>query len=113
LRIVFPTAVAVAIISLLETILARRVACAATGACPPDPDDAQADRAAVAVGLGNFASAMFGGFGGCGLIPNTLLNSRNGGLSYVSSLAYALSLALCVILFAPVIGRIPMAALSG
>ena len=62
---------------------------------------------------GNAASSMFGGFGGCALIPNTILNNRQGGESYVSSLAYAFSILLSVLLFAPMIGQVPMAALAG
>ena len=62
---------------------------------------------------GNAASSMFGGFGGCALIPNTILNNRQGGESYVSSLAYAFSIFLSVLLFAPMIGQVPMAALAG
>ena len=58
-------------------------------------------------------SALFGGFGGCGLIPNTLLNGTSGGEGYASSFSYSLFLALFVVVFAPIIGRIPMASLAG
>jgi MFS superfamily sulfate permease-like transporter len=58
-------------------------------------------------------SALFGGFGGCGLIPNTLLNGTSGGEGYASSFAYSLFLALFVVVFAPIIGKIPMASLAG
>ena len=67
----------------------------------------------IHVYAGNAASSMFGGFGGCALIPNTILNNRQGGESYVSSLAYAFSILLSVLLFAPMIGQVPMAALAG
>ena len=58
-------------------------------------------------------SALFGGFGGCGLIPNTLLNGTSGGEGYASSFSYSLFLALFVVVFAPIIGKIPMASLAG
>ena len=56
---------------------------------------------------------MFGGFGGCGLIPNTLLNGTSGGEGYASSFSYSGFLALFVVVFAPIIGKIPMASLAG
>jgi SulP family sulfate permease len=119
LRIVLPTAVGITMISLVETLLARRVACDTiddeSAACPADEksQNEAANESAVALGLGNALSSLFGGFGGCGLIPNTVLNSRNGGHTAVSSVAYAVSLSLAVLLFAPIIGRIPVAALAG
>lgn len=121
LRLLLPTAVGITMISLVETLLARRVACDTlepedeATICPVD-DQSQntaANEAAVALGLGNAISSLFGGFGGCGLIPNTVLNSRNGGHTAISSVAYAVSLSLAVLLFAPIIGRVPVAALAG
>ena len=109
-------------ISLVETLLARRVACdtmepddESAATCPADEksQNIAANEAAVALGLGNALSSLFGGFGGCGLIPNTVLNSRNGGHTAVSSVSYAVSLSLAVLLFAPIIGRVPVAALAG
>ena len=58
-------------------------------------------------------SGLFGGFGGCGLIPNTLLNGDSGGEGYASSFAYSGFLILFVVAFAPIIGKIPMASLAG
>jgi len=65
------------------------------------------------LGVGNAISAIFGGIGGCGLIPNTVLNGSAGGYGYASEFSYSISLALSVLVFAPVIGRIPLAALAG
>lgn len=71
------------------------------------------DRAVVGMGLGNLIASLFGGFGGCGLIPNTLLNGTSGGLGYASGYAYALFIALAVVFGSPVLGKMPMAALAG
>ena len=110
---VLSTATGIAVIAILETLLANRIACD-NYRCRVDvyeKDDP--DRTSVGLGLGTAASALFGGFGGCGLIPNTLLNGKSGGEGYASGYSYALSLALSVLVFAPIIGRIPMAALAG
>lgn len=121
LKVLMPVAVGITMISLVETLLARRVACESldpedeAATCPADDQSQRraANEAAIALGLGNTLSSLFGGFGGCGLIPNTVLNSRNGGHSAVSSVSYAVSLSLAVLLFAPIIGRVPVAALAG
>lgn len=127
LKIIFPTASAIAIISIIATSLVARIACEAKPTQYSIASKAQQsyivmpllcptelrDDTVVGLGLGNAATSFFGGFGGCGLIPNTVLNTYNGGNSYISSVAYAISTALCVLLFAPVIGLIPMAALAG
>ena len=47
------------------------------------------------------------------MIPNTLLNGDSGGEGYASSFAYSLFLGLFVVVFAPIIGKIPMASLAG
>ena len=72
-----------------------------------------ADRTVVGQGAGNLLCALFGGFGGCGLIPNTLLNASSGGVGYASGYAYALFTALAVVFCSPVLGAMPMAALAG
>jgi len=71
------------------------------------------NRLILGLGLGNALSALFGGIGGCGLIPNTLLNGRSGGEGYASEYAYAITLALAAGVFAPQIARIPTPALAG
>jgi MFS superfamily sulfate permease-like transporter len=48
-----------------------------------------------------------------GLIPNTMLNGSSGGLGYASGFSYSIFLGLAVLVFSPLIGVIPMAALAG
>jgi hypothetical protein len=68
-------------------------------------EKSDSDRLISGLGIGNFLSAIFGGFGGCGLIPNTLLNGSAGGEGYASAISYASCLGLSVLAFAPVIGK--------
>jgi hypothetical protein len=52
-------------------------------------------------------SSLLGGFGGCGLIPQTVLNVKSGGKGhFFSSISYTLAMALFVLDFAPFIGQI-------
>ena len=67
----------------------------------------------VALAVGNGISALLGGFGGCGLIPQTVLNLNSGGGGRLSSLAYAAAMATFVVALAPLVGQISQAALAG
>lgn len=113
LSIIAPTVLGVTIISILETLLASRIACDIYRCRVDVFEEGNPDRMIIGLGVGNALSSLFGGFGGCGLIPNTLLNGKSGGRGYLSSLSYALFLSLSVLLFAPIIGTIPVASLSG
>lgn len=113
LKIIFPTAFGIFLISTLETLLASRIACDVYRCRVDVYEEANPNKLVVGLGLGNAASALLGGFGGCGLIPNTLLNGKSGGEGYASSFAFAAFLTLSMVVFAPVIGAIPVAALGG
>lgn len=113
LTAIVSTAVGAAIIAVVETVIAQKLFYSAyrrkvAGAKPDDPD-----RGAIGLGIGNIVSALTGGFGGCGLIPNTMLNGGSGGFGYISSYSFAVSLTLAVLVFTPVLGLIPTAALAG
>ena len=125
--VALPTAMAVAFIALLETLLAARLVddlkcedlCAAfydddefvDGFAAPATD--APTRSALALAAGNAASALSGGFGGCGLIPQTVLNLNSGGGGDLSSLCYAAALASFVVAGGPVVGEISQAAIAG
>ena len=67
----------------------------------------------MALSLGNAVSAATGGFGGCGLVPQTVLNLQSGGAGAASVLAYTLSMSLFGVVLAPAVGQISAAALAG
>jgi len=113
LSVLLSAAVGTAVICVVETLLAERIACDMYRCKVAVFEVDRPDRSIVGLGLGNLVSSLFGGFGGCGLIPNTLLNGSSGGEGYASGFAYSISLALAVILFSPLLGAIPMAALAG
>merc|ERR1719401_1586529 len=64
-------------------------------------------------GVGNIISSFFGTQGGCALIAQSLLNVGSGGHSRISSAVMALVLAAAVIVLAPIMKVIPVAALVG
>lgn len=107
---VLPTAGSIALICLLETLLAAKVMDDEAG---PPAGGADPDRACTAMAAGTALSAALGGFGGCGLIPQTLLNLKSGGKGTASSVASAGAMALLIVALAPLVGRISRAALAG
>jgi len=115
LQLVAPAAFSIAVISILETLLAVKVVDDAVGTTDETTNDADAvkNKSLMAMSAGNALSALFGGFGGCGLIPQTFLNLQSGGTGVTSVLVYTAVMALSVLFFAPLIGMIPYASLAG
>lgn len=135
LRLVLPAAISISIIALVETLLAAKVVDEMMGikSCPYPckPEEATTDEekelyegctpttydvptaSVLGMSLGNAVSAMLGGFGGCGLIPQTVLNVKSGGGGPFSSAAYAAAMAAFVVFLAPLVGQISQAALAG
>lgn len=113
LKIIGSAAVGVAMVCILETLLAGRISCGNYRCDDPDHQGDEPNRSIIGLGIGNLLSAFVGGFGGCGLIPNTLLNGASGGRGPFSVLSYSISMALSVLLFTKALELIPMAALAG
>lgn len=118
LGVVLPAAFGVATISILETAIAVEISgkhYANTRAMPESGGiyTPHANMAMKGLGLGNMLSALLGGFGGCGVVPNTSLNNKSGGRLLLSSVFCSLMLGLSVVSIAPLIGAIPLAALGG
>lgn len=71
-------------------------------------------REMIGQGIGNFASGLTGGIGGCALIGQSLINAQSGGgVSRLSGMSMAIFLALGIVSFAPLLGQIPVVVLAG
>ena len=89
--------------------------CALPGDDDTAPNDGFSvpDKSVIGMSVGNLISSLLGGFGGCGLIPQTVLNLKSGGGGPLSSLVYAVSMSVFVLLLAPLVGQVSQAALAG
>ncbi len=67
----------------------------------------------VAQGVANVASALFGGLPATGAIARTTTNIRAGGQTPIAGMAHAVFLLLFMLVFAPLMRFIPLAALAG
>jgi SulP family sulfate permease len=106
LRALVPSAIAIALLGAIESLLSAVVADAMIRR-RHDPD-----AELVAQGLGNIAAPFFGGIAATGAIARTATNVRSGARSPFSALTHALFLLLAVVTLAPLLGYLPMASLA-
>ena len=71
------------------------------------------NRELLGQGLGNFVTAMFGGFPGAGSTSGTVINARSGARTHLSGISKGLFLLLIAIFLAGPIAYVPKAALAG
>ncbi|GHH66186.1 SulP family sulfate permease [Streptomyces umbrinus] len=101
-------AVAVSSLAALESLLSASVADGMTVGQKHDPD-----RELFGQGLANIAAPLFGGVPATGAIARTAVNVRTGAGSRLAALVHAAVLAVIVFAAAPLVSRIPLAALAG
>ncbi|MEH1053864.1 SulP family inorganic anion transporter [Micromonospora purpureochromogenes] len=106
--VLLPSALAVAALAALESLLSATVADGMTVSERHDPD-----RELFGQGLANLASPLFGGIPATAAIARTAVNVRAGASSKLAALTHAVALAVIVLAAAPLVGRIPLAALAG
>lgn len=102
-------ALAVATLAALESLLSARVA----DGMRPDLQPTNPDRELMGQGLANIASGLFGGLPATGAIARTAVNVRSGARTRLSSVIHAVSLLAVMMFLAPLVSRVPMAALGG
>ncbi|CAM5552087.1 C4-dicarboxylic acid transporter DauA [Streptomyces griseus] len=101
-------AIAVAALAALESLLSATVADGMTTGQKHDPD-----RELFGQGIANLAAPLFGGVPATAAIARTAVNVRTGAGSRLAALTHAAVLAVIVFAAAPLVSRIPLAALAG
>ena len=99
---VLPDAFTIAVLAAIESLLSAVVADEMIGARH------NSNMELVAQGVGNAASALFGGIPATGAIARTAANIKNGGRSPVAGMVHALVLLLVLVLLMPYAALIPM-----
>lgn len=107
LQIVFPYALVMASVGLIESLLTLNMVDELT------QTKGNTNREAIAQGAANITNGFFGGMGGCAMVAQTLVNIGAGARTRLSSIVAALSILVVVLAGSPVIEQIPMAALVG
>jgi MFS superfamily sulfate permease-like transporter len=101
-------AVAVAALAALESLLSATVADSMTVGARHD-----SDRELVGQGLANLVVPFFGGIPATAAIARTAVNVRSGATSRLAATLHAVVLLAVVLVAAPWVSRIPLAALAG
>lgn len=99
---VLPDAFTIAVLAAIESLLSAVVADEMIGARH------NSNMELVAQGVGNAASALFGGIPATGAIARTAANIKNGGRSPVAGMVHAVVLLLVLVLMMPYAALIPM-----
>ncbi|WP_371156605.1 SulP family inorganic anion transporter [Jannaschia sp. 2305UL9-9] len=107
LTIILPYALILAAIGLIESLLTLNLVGEITG------QRGGASQECIAQGAANTVTGFFGGMGGCAMIGQSMINVKSGGRTRVSGVAAALFLLAFIVVAAPLIERIPLAALVG
>ncbi len=98
---------AVAALAAVESLLSAKVADGMADGRQHDPD-----RELVGQGLANVAVSFFGGMPATGAIARTAVNVRAGASTRVAAIAHGFVLVVVVLVLAPVLARVPLAALA-
>jgi SulP family sulfate permease len=107
LYIIAPYAVILAAIGLIESLLTLNLVGDMTNT------RGGASQECVAQGVSNTVTGFFGGMGGCAMIGQSMINVKSGGRTRVAGITAAVCLLLFIVVAAPLIEMIPLAALVG
>jgi SulP family sulfate permease len=99
---------AVAALAGIESLLSAKVADGMADGEPHDPD-----RELAGQGLANVAVSFVGGMPATGAIARTAVNVRAGARTRAATVVHGLVLAAVVFALAPLLSRVPLAALAG
>jgi len=107
LTIIFPYAVILAAIGLIESLLTLRLVDEIT------ETRGRGNKECVGQGIANTVTGLFGGMGGCAMIGQSMINVNSGGRGRLSGISAALFLLAFILFASPMIEQIPLAALIG
>ncbi|WP_040381326.1 SulP family inorganic anion transporter [Deinococcus aquatilis] len=105
LAIIFPVALTLSIVGLLESLLTAQLI--------DERTDTTSDKNTESRGQGvaNIVTGFFGGMAGCAMIGQSMINVTNGGRGRLSTFVAGLGLLILILALQPLLVQIPMAAL--
>ena len=107
LELVFPYALIIAGVGLIESLLTLNLIDEIT------ETRGRSNKEAVAQGLANFITGFFSGMGGCAMIGQSLINISSGARARLSGIVASVMLLVFIMFGASYIEQLPMAALTG
>ena len=107
LKIVFPYAIVMAMVGLIESLLTLNLVDELT------ETTGQPNKECIGQGVANTITGFFGGMGGCAMVGQSLINVKSGGRGRLSGIVAALTLLAFILFLSDYIERIPVAVLIG
>ncbi len=107
LYIILPTAIILALVGLIESLLTLTLIDELTDT------RGSSNKECIGQGVANGVNGFFGGMGGCAMIGQSMININSGGRGRLSGITAALVLLAFILFLAPWIELIPLAALVG
>lgn len=107
LKIIFPYALILAAIGLIESLLTLNLVGEIIG------KRGGTSQECIAQGVSNTVTGFFGGMGGCAMIGQSMINVKSGGRTRLSGISAALFLLIFIMFASGLIEQIPLAALVG
>jgi len=107
LKLIFPYSLIMAGVGLTEGLLTLNLVDEITAT------RGNGNRECIAQGTANILNGFFFGMGGCPMIAQTLVNLSAGARARLSGIIAALTILTIILFGAPIIERVPMAALTG
>jgi SulP family sulfate permease len=105
LQIIFPVALTLTVVGLLESLL--------TASIVDDLTDTPSDKnvESQGQGIGNVVTGFLGGMASCAMIGQSIINIKSGGLGRLSTLAAGVYLLFFILVLGDLVSMIPMPAL--
>ncbi|MCF6189482.1 MAG: SulP family inorganic anion transporter [Cocleimonas sp.] len=106
-KIVFPYAVIMAAVGLIESLLTLNLVDELT------ETTGHPNRECIGQGVANTLTGMFSGMGGCAMVGQSIINIKSGGRGRLSGISAAVFLLIFILYASPLIEVIPIAVLVG
>ncbi len=107
IKLVFPYAIIIALVGLIESLLTLTVLDELSGT------RGNGNKECIAQGVGNFTCGFFGAMPGCAMIGQSIINYTSGGLGRLSSFTAAIGLMILVAFLTDILNLIPIGVLVG
>ena len=105
-KIIFPYAISMAIVGLVESLLTSRIVDQATDSYSNKNQEARGQ------GIANFITGFFGAMGGCAMIGQSVINVRSGATTRLSTFTAGVFLIILIMVFGDWVVEIPMPILA-
>ncbi|MEB6060473.1 SulP family inorganic anion transporter [Staphylococcus pseudoxylosus] len=106
LKIIFPYALSMAIVGLVESLLTARIVDQATDTYSSKNQESRGQ------GIANVITGFFGAMGGCAMIGQSVINVRSGATTRLSTFTAGVFLIILIIVFVDWVVEIPMPILA-